>query len=87
MGKADLILANPPFNKMSGNVNRPDFSITAGERVGPMPFLEHAVRSLKPGGRCAIVMPDNILFGDGRRSNVGRVHVSPVHARCSKRAV
>ena len=65
MGKANLILTNPPFNKMSGNVNRPDFSITAGERVGPMPFLEHVVRSLKPGGRCAIVMPDNILFGDG----------------------
>lgn len=40
-------------------------TLTAGERVGPMPFLEHAIRMLKPGGRCAIVMPDNILFGDG----------------------
>lgn len=65
LGKADLILTNPPFNKMSGNVNRPDFTITAGERVGPTPFLEHAIRMLKKGGRCAIVMPDNILFGDG----------------------
>lgn len=72
MGKADLILTNPPFNKMSGNVNRHDFSITAGERVGPMPFLEHAVRSLKPGGRCAIVMPDNILFGDGTGTELRR---------------
>jgi len=65
LGKADLLLTNPPFNKMSGNVNRPDFTITATERVGPMPFLEHAIRMLKKGGRCAIVMPDNILFGDG----------------------
>jgi type I restriction enzyme M protein len=65
MGKADVILTNPPFNKMSGNVNRPDFTLTAGERVGPMPFLEHSIRHLKKGGRCAIVMPDNILFGDG----------------------
>jgi len=72
MGKADLILTNPPFNKMSGNVNRPDFSITSGERVGPMPFLEHVVRSLKPGGRCAIVMPDNILFGDGTGTELRR---------------
>ena len=72
MGKTNLILTNPPFNKMSGNVNRPDFSITAGERVGPMPFLEHAVRSLKPGGRCAIVMPDNILFGDGTGTELRR---------------
>ena len=72
MGKADVILTNPPFNKMSGNVNRPDFTLTAGERVGPMPFLEHTIRNLKKGGRCAIVMPDNILFGDGAGSELRR---------------
>ena len=65
LGKANVILTNPPFNKMTGTVNRIDFSVTAAERVGPMPFLEHAVRALKPGGRAAIVMPDNILFGNG----------------------
>ena len=65
LGRADVVLTNPPFNKMSGSVNRIDFSITAAERVGPMPFLEHVVRSLKPAGRSAIVMPDNILFGNG----------------------
>lgn len=65
LGKAEVILTNPPFNKMTGTVNRIDFSVTAAERVGPMPFLEHVVRALKPGGRAAIVMPDNILFGDG----------------------
>ncbi|MCF3630146.1 N-6 DNA methylase [Thalassospiraceae bacterium LMO-SO8] len=72
IGKAEVILTNPPFNKMSGNVNRPDFTITAGERVGPMPFLEHAVRNLKKGGRCAIVMPDNILFGEGTGTELRR---------------
>lgn len=40
--------------------------------VGPMPFLEHAIRMLKPGGRCAIVMPDNILFGDGAGAELRR---------------
>lgn len=65
LGKANVVLTNPPFNKMTGTVNRQDFSITATERVGPMPFLEHVIRALKPGGRAAIVMPDNILFGDG----------------------
>jgi type I restriction enzyme M protein len=64
LGKADVILTNPPFNKQKGGVTRADFSITAGERVGPMPFLEHIIRSLKPGGRAAVVMPDSILFGD-----------------------
>jgi type I restriction enzyme M protein len=65
LGQAHLVLTNPPFNKMTGTVSRPDFSITAGERVGPTPFLEHVVRALKPGGRAAIIMPDNILFGNG----------------------
>jgi len=72
LGKADLILTNPPFNKMPSNTNRPDFTLMAGERVGPMPFLEHAIRSLKPGARCAIVMPDNILFGDGTGAELRR---------------
>ncbi|RWI18629.1 MAG: SAM-dependent methyltransferase [Mesorhizobium sp.] len=65
LGQADVVLTNPPFNKMTGTVNRSDFSVTATERVGPMPFLEHVVRALKPSGRAAIVMPDNILFGNG----------------------
>ena len=31
--------------------------------------LQHIYRSLKPGGRAAVVLPDNVLFadGDGRR--------------------
>jgi type I restriction enzyme M protein len=64
LGRADVILTNPPFNKQTGSTNRSDFSITATERVGPMPFLEHIIRSLKPGGRAAVVMPDSILFAD-----------------------
>lgn len=71
LGQADVILTNPPFNKMTGKVSRVDFSVTADERVGPMPFLEHVVRALKPGvGRAAVVMPDSILFGDGSTTSV-----------------
>lgn len=65
LGKADIVLTNPPFNKMPQGVSRSDFSITAGDRVGPMPFVEHVVRALKPGGRAAVVVPDNVLFADG----------------------
>jgi len=64
LGKADVILTNPPFNKQKGSVNRQDFSVTAAELVGPFPFLEHVIRALKSGGRAAVVMPDSILFGD-----------------------
>lgn len=64
LDKAEVILTNPPFNKQKGSVHRQDFSVTASERVGPLPFLEHVIRALKPGGRAAVVMPDSILFGD-----------------------
>ena len=72
LSAADVILTNPPFNKMSGSVNRSDFTITANDRVGPMPFIEHAVRKLKPGGRCAIVVPDNFLSGGGVSAELRR---------------
>lgn len=87
LGRADVILTNPPFNKMPSNTNRPDFTLTAGERVGPMPFLEHAIRSLKPGGRCAIVMPDNILFGDGTGTELRRFLMVNCNVRDPKRCL
>jgi type I restriction enzyme M protein len=68
LGKADLVLTNPPFNKFPERVARADFVITANSAKGPLPFVEHVVRALKPGGRAAIVVPDNVLFED----NTGR---------------
>ncbi len=65
---ADLILTNPPFNKFPERVSRSNFVITATAAKGPLPFVEHVVRSLKIGGRAAIVVPDNVLFED----NMGR---------------
>lgn len=69
LGKANLILTNPPFNKFPERVTRDDFSKTAGAVKGPLPFVEHVVRALEDGGRAAIVVPDNVLFED----NMGRV--------------
>src|SRR5262249_24774844 len=62
LGKANVILSNPPFNKFPGKTNRSDFSITAGLRKGPISFIEHMVRALKPEGRAAVVLSDNALF-------------------------
>lgn len=28
--------------------------------------MEHCIRALKPGGRAAVIVPDNVLFDDGR---------------------
>jgi type I restriction enzyme M protein len=65
--KADVILTNPPFGtkKGGGRPNRSDFSITADTSNKQLAFVEHIVRALKPGGRAAVVLPDNVLFEDG----------------------
>jgi type I restriction enzyme M protein len=65
--KADLILTNPPFGtkKGGGRPTRQDFSITADTSNKQLAFVEHIVRALTPGGRAAVVVPDNVLFEDG----------------------
>ncbi|WP_321343080.1 N-6 DNA methylase [Breoghania sp.] len=66
LGKADLILTNPPFGPAGGAPTRDDLTVTASVSSYQLPFVEHCIRSLKVGGRAAIVVPDNVLFEDGR---------------------
>jgi type I restriction enzyme M protein len=65
--KADLVLTNPPFGtkKGGGRPTRSDFSVTADTSNKQLAFVEHVVRALKPDGRAAMVVPDNVLFADG----------------------
>jgi len=66
--KATLILTNPPFGtkKGGGLPSRDDFTYPTSNKQ--FAFLQHIYRGLKPGGRAAVVLPDNVLF----ESNVGR---------------
>ncbi|RIJ20551.1 SAM-dependent DNA methyltransferase [Henriciella barbarensis] len=66
LSKADLILTNPPFGPAGGRPTRDDLTITHSVSSYQLPFVEHCLRSLKPGGRAAIVVPDNVLFEDGK---------------------
>ena len=66
MAKADLILTNPPFGRAGGKPSRDDLTITHSVSSYQLPFVEHCLRALKPGGRAAIVVPDNVLFEDGK---------------------
>ncbi|TNC09085.1 SAM-dependent DNA methyltransferase [Methylobacterium terricola] len=66
LGRADLILTNPPFGPAGGATTRDDLSVTASVASYQLPFVEHCIRALQPGGRAAIVVPDNVLFEDGR---------------------
>lgn len=83
IGKADLILTNPPFGtkKGGGRPTRSDFSITADTSNKQLAFVEHIVRALKPGGRAAVVVPDNVLFEDGvgRRLRSWMMELCDVH--------
>lgn len=65
--KADVILTNPPFGtkKGGGLPTRDDFTFPTSNKQ--LAFLQHIYRGLKPGGRAAVVLPDNVLFED----NVG----------------
>lgn len=62
----DVILTNPPFGPAGGRPTREDLTITANVTSYQLPFVEHCIAALKPGGRAAIVIPDNILFEGGR---------------------
>jgi type I restriction enzyme M protein len=83
IGKADLILTNPPFGtkKGGGRPTRTDFSITADTSNKQLAFVEHIVRALKPGSRAAVVVPDSVLFDDGvgRRLRHWMMELCDVH--------
>lgn len=64
---ATLILANPPFGtkKGGGLPSRTDLPYPTSNKQ--FCFLQHIYLALKPGGRAAVVLPDNVLF----ENNVG----------------
>lgn len=57
----DVILENPPFSGARTDAKR-SLRIEKGDKY--VLFLAHALRSLRPGGRAGIVLPNGILFGD-----------------------
>ena len=63
--KADVILTNPPFGTKKGGGGGDRGDITFPTSNKQLVFLQHVYRGLKPGGRAAIVLPDNVLFEEG----------------------
>src|SRR5881628_637691 len=60
----DVVLTNPPFGTRGANQapEREDFTIATSNKQ--LNFLQHVMTVLKPGGRAAVVLPDNCLFED-----------------------
>ncbi len=90
----EVVLTNPPFGKKSSTmivgengkvstekdlVEREDFWATTSNKQ--LNFLQHVKTLLKPHGRCAIVVPDNVLFEGGAGEAVRKklLHECDVH--------
>lgn len=60
----DVVLTNPPFGTKGANQapEREDFVVQTSNKQ--LNFLQHVLTILKPGGRAAIVVPDNVLFAN-----------------------
>ena len=63
-GSYDCVMTNPPFGTKGANQapNRDDFTVATSNKQ--LNFVQHVMSILKPGGRAAVVVPDNVLFAD-----------------------
>jgi type I restriction enzyme M protein len=60
----NVILTNPPFGTKGANEapSRDDFVVETSNKQ--LNFMQHILTLLKPNGRAAVVVPDNVLFAD-----------------------
>jgi type I restriction enzyme M protein len=89
-----MVLTNPPFGKKSSTtivgengkpykeketIEREDFWATTSNKQ--LNFVQHVKTLLKPNGRAAMVVPDNVLFEGGAGEIVRRklLHECDVH--------
>src|SRR5947208_13257032 len=90
----DMVLTNPPFGRKSsmtfvnaeGDAEREDLVVVrddfwASTSNKQLNFLQHVKTLVRPGGRAAIVVPDNVLFEGGAGETVRRklLHECEVH--------
>src|SRR6058998_1423830 len=90
----DMVLTNPPFGRKSsmtfvnteGEAEREDLVVVrddfwASTSNKQLNFLQHVKTLVRPDGRAAIVVPDNVLFEGGAGETVRRrlLHECDVH--------
>ena len=70
LAKANVILTNPPFGTKKGGGSPTRDEITDHTSNKQIAFLQHIYLSLKPEGRAAVVLPDNVLFEAGQGQSI-----------------
>jgi len=68
--RRDVILTNPPFGGKENRQVQRNFPVQG--QATELLFMQHIMRSLKPGGRCAMVVPEGILFRGDAFADVKR---------------
>lgn len=79
-GKFTMILANPPFKGTIDTESIHD-NLTAVTKTKKteLLFLALFLRLLKPGGQCACIVPDGVLFGSSKAHKVIRKELVENH--------
>jgi len=68
--QVDVILANPPFGATIADGVETNFPATFRCKESSDLFIVLFIQLLKPGGRCAIVLPDGCITGDGYKERI-----------------
>jgi type I restriction enzyme M protein len=68
--QVDVILANPPFGASIADGVETNFPQSFRCKESADLFVILIIQLLKPGGRCAIVLPDGCITGDGYKERI-----------------
>ncbi|MCU0285915.1 MAG: SAM-dependent methyltransferase, partial [Acidobacteria bacterium] len=66
----DIVVTNPPFGGIEEDGIQANFPPAFRTKETADLFLVLIMSILKPGGRCAIVLPDGTLFGEGVKTRI-----------------
>lgn len=70
--RVDVVLTNPPFGGEEEKSIQSNFPADKQTAETAWLFLQLVIRQLKDGGRCGMVVPNGVLFGDGVGERIKR---------------
>jgi tRNA1(Val) A37 N6-methylase TrmN6 len=68
--KYDIVVADPPFGTKAEIPHASRIQVPVPTDSAELLFLQATMKALKPGGRAAILLPDGVLFREGRYQKV-----------------
>jgi type I restriction enzyme M protein len=75
----NVIVTNPPFGGEEEAGIRENFPEATRTSETALLFLQFIMRSLKAGGRCGLIVPNGVLFGDGVAARIKKSLLENFH--------